>query len=66
MFQGKLSQLKMKNVQGEQAPTKQQKMLKKVKNTSTKIVAEQSMSLHLKRKSEYMLNCHKVCSPTPD
>jgi hypothetical protein len=34
----------MTNLQGDQAPTKQQKMLKKFENPSTKTVAEQSMS----------------------
>jgi hypothetical protein len=33
------------NVQGNQAPAKRQKMLKKLENSSTKTVAEQSMSL---------------------
>jgi hypothetical protein len=37
-------QLKMTNVQGDQAPAKGQKMLKKLENSSTKTVAEQSMS----------------------
>jgi hypothetical protein len=37
-------QFKMMNVQGVQAPAKQQKNLKKFKNLSTKTVAEQSMS----------------------
>jgi hypothetical protein len=37
-------QLKMTNVQGDQAPAKRQKMLKKFDNSSTKIGAEQSMS----------------------
>jgi hypothetical protein len=32
--------LKMTNVQGEQAPPKWQKMLKKFENSSTKTVAE--------------------------
>jgi hypothetical protein len=34
----------MKNVQGEQAPAKRQKMLKKYENSSTKTIIEQSMS----------------------
>jgi hypothetical protein len=34
----------MTNVQGNQAPAKRQKMLKKFENSSTKTVAEQSMS----------------------
>jgi hypothetical protein len=34
----------MINVQGDQAPSKQQKMLKKFENSSTKSVTEQSMS----------------------
>jgi hypothetical protein len=38
-------QLKVTNVQGNQAPAKRQKMLKKFDNSSTKTVAEQSMSL---------------------
>jgi hypothetical protein len=39
-------QMKMK-VQGDQAPTKQQKMLKKLENSSTKTITEQSMSSQL-------------------
>jgi hypothetical protein len=38
-------QLKMTNLQGDQAPAKQQKILKKFENSSTKTVTEQSMSL---------------------
>jgi hypothetical protein len=34
----------MTNIQGDQAPAKQQKMLKKFENSSTKTVAEQSMN----------------------
>jgi hypothetical protein len=37
-------QLKMTNVQDDQAPAKRQEMLKKFENSSTKTVAEQSMS----------------------
>jgi hypothetical protein len=37
-------QLKMTNVQCDQTPAKLQKMLKKFENSSTKIIAEQSMS----------------------
>jgi hypothetical protein len=37
-------QLTSTNVQGEQAPAKRQKMLKEFENSSTKTVAEQSMS----------------------
>jgi hypothetical protein len=37
-------QLKTTNVQGDQAPAKRQKMLKKVENSSTKTAAEQSTS----------------------
>jgi hypothetical protein len=37
-------QLKMMNVLDDQAPAKRQKMLKKYENSSTKAVAEQSMS----------------------
>jgi hypothetical protein len=37
-------QLKMTNVQGNQAPAKQQKMLRKCENSITKTIAEQSMS----------------------
>jgi hypothetical protein len=37
-------QLKMMNVWGNQAPAKRQKMLQKFENSSTKTVAEQSMS----------------------
>jgi hypothetical protein len=33
------------NFQGDEAPAKRQKMLKKLENSSTKTVAEQSMSL---------------------
>jgi hypothetical protein len=39
-------QSKMTNVQGDQAPAKQQKMLEKLKNSSTKTVTEPSMSSH--------------------
>jgi hypothetical protein len=35
----------MTNIQGNQAPAKRQKMLKKVENSSTETVAKQSMSL---------------------
>jgi hypothetical protein len=35
----------MTNVQDDQAPAKRQKMLKKFENSSTKTIAEQSMSL---------------------
>jgi hypothetical protein len=35
------------NVQGDQAPSKQQKMLQKFRNSSTKTITEQSMSLHI-------------------
>jgi hypothetical protein len=37
-------QLNKTNVQGYQAPAKQQKMLKKFENSSTKTVTKQSMS----------------------
>jgi hypothetical protein len=37
-------QLKMTNVQGDQAPAKRQKTFTKFENSSTKTVAEQSMS----------------------
>jgi hypothetical protein len=37
-------QLKMTNFQGDKAPAKRQKMLKKFENSSTKTVPEQSMS----------------------
>jgi hypothetical protein len=37
-------QLKMTNVEGDQAPTKRQKVLKQFENSSTKTVTEQSMS----------------------
>jgi hypothetical protein len=37
-------QLKMTNVQGDQAPAKRQKMLNKFENSSMKTVAEQSMN----------------------
>jgi hypothetical protein len=37
--------LKMMNVQGNQAPAKRQKMLRKFENSSTKAIAKQSMSL---------------------
>jgi hypothetical protein len=40
----KSGQLKMTNVQGDQAPAKRQKMLKKFENSSTITVAEQSIS----------------------
>jgi hypothetical protein len=38
-------QLKMMNVQGDQAPAEWQKMLKTFENPSTKTVAKQSVSL---------------------
>jgi hypothetical protein len=38
-------QLKVMNVQGDQAHPKRQKMLKKFENLSVKTIAEQSMSL---------------------
>jgi hypothetical protein len=37
-------QLKMTKVQGDQAPAKRQKVLKKFENSSTKTLSEQSMS----------------------
>jgi hypothetical protein len=37
--------LKMTNIQGNQAPAKWQKMLKKFENSFMKPIAEQSMSL---------------------
>jgi hypothetical protein len=37
----------MSDVQGHQAPAKRQKMLKKFENSSTKTIAEQSMSLQI-------------------
>jgi hypothetical protein len=37
-------QLKIINIQGDQAPAKRQKMLKKFENGPTKTIAEQSMS----------------------
>jgi hypothetical protein len=37
-------QLKMTNIQGDQASAKRQKMLEKFENSSTETVAEQSMS----------------------
>jgi hypothetical protein len=37
-------QLKMTNVQGDQAPAKRQKVLKKFKNSSMKTISKQSMS----------------------
>jgi hypothetical protein len=37
-------QMKMTNIQGDQAPAKWQKMLKKFKSSSTKTIAEQPMS----------------------
>jgi hypothetical protein len=68
----------MMNAQGNQAPAKRQKMLKKFENSSMKTVAEQSMSLQtalgslmefardLNRKFEHAPHCHDVCSPTRD
>jgi hypothetical protein len=43
-FQGLSSVRKMMNVQGNQAPAKQQKTLRKLENSSIKIVAEQPMN----------------------
>jgi hypothetical protein len=37
-------QLKMKNVQGDHAPAKRQKMLKKFENLSKKTITEQSVN----------------------
>jgi hypothetical protein len=37
-------QLKMENIQGDQAPAKRQQMLQKFKNSLTKTVVERSMS----------------------
>jgi hypothetical protein len=58
------------DIQGNQAPAKRQKMLKKFENSSTTTIAKQSMSLRtslgsvmeftpgdLNRKSEYALHC---------
>jgi hypothetical protein len=70
-------QLKM-NIQGDQAPAKRQKMLKKFENSSTKTAAKQSMSLRhhwaqlwslpgdLNRKYEHVPHCREICSPTLD
>jgi hypothetical protein len=68
----------MMNIQGDQAPAKQQKMLKKSENSSKKTISEQSMSSQtllgsvmefardLNRKFEHALQCREVCSPTLD
>jgi hypothetical protein len=37
-------QLKMMNIQGDHAPAKRQRILKKFENSSTKTIAKQSMS----------------------
>jgi hypothetical protein len=64
--------LKMTNIQGAQAPAKQQKWWEKNQNSSTKTVAEQSMSLQtplpgaLNRKFEHGPHCRKVCFQTLD
>jgi hypothetical protein len=69
-------QLKMMNVQGDHAPAKRQKMLKKFENSSTKTVTKQSMSSQtllgsvmelaggLYRKFEHAPHCRGVCSLT--
>jgi hypothetical protein len=44
-------QSKMTNVQSDQAPAKQQKMLKRLKNSSRKTVIEQSTSLQILARS---------------
>jgi uncharacterized protein with PIN domain len=69
----------MTNVQGNQAPAKQQKMLKKFENSSMKTIAEQSMSSQtplrstiwslsgdFNRKFEHAPHCCEVCSSTLD
>jgi hypothetical protein len=43
-FKAVVCQLKMTNVQGDQAPAKKQKMLNKFENSSTKSVANKPMS----------------------
>jgi hypothetical protein len=40
-------QLKMTNVQGDQAPAKWQEILREFKNSSMKTISEQSMSLQI-------------------
>jgi hypothetical protein len=72
-------QLKMTNIQGDQAPAEQQKMFKKFDSSSMKTVTEQSMSLQTplgsvtesaripNRKFEHALHCSFIttmCPPT--
>jgi hypothetical protein len=69
-------QLKMTNVQGDQAPAKRQKLLKNFESSSTKTVAEQYMSsqtpfgslMEFTRRSQqkHAAHCREVCSPTLD
>jgi hypothetical protein len=66
----------MTSGQGDQAPAKQQKMLKKFEKSSTKTIFEQSMSSQtpfgsvmefpgdLNRKFEHAPHCYEVCFPT--
>jgi hypothetical protein len=70
-------QLKMTNVQGGQAPAKQQKMLKKFENSSTETVTEQSMNSQtllgsvmdfvgdLNRKFEHAPHCSFITTSPP-
>jgi hypothetical protein len=52
--------LKTKNVQGDQAPAKRQKMLKKFENLSTKTVAEQEKEAREKEIGSEKIKCKKV------
>jgi hypothetical protein len=67
-------QLKMTNIQDDQAPAKQQKMLTKFENSSTKTVAEESMGSQTllgsvmefdtsNRKFEHAPHCRKSLFP---
>jgi hypothetical protein len=69
--------LKVTNVQGDQAPAKQQKMSKKIENLSTKTVTKQSMSMQtplgslmefagdLSRKFEHAPHCSLITTMRP-
>jgi hypothetical protein len=66
----------MTNVQGNQAPAKRQKMLKKFKNSSIKMSSilelvdtfgiSYGVPGDLNRKFEHAPHCHEVCSPNLD
>jgi hypothetical protein len=79
-FQGQSTVSQLMNVQGDQAPAKRQKMLKKIQElihedchqTIHKLTDTVGMSYgvyltgDLNRKFEHAPQCRKVCSPTLD